>query len=185
MLTEGFVTLSDLLELEKIKTSKVIISEGKNYKYLELAKEQYAKDTDLSVLHIRNLGAGQLRTLFDFMKTFNQEKEFIFVWDHDYRINNDGTVKNLAELKASADKSNQVFIFENNTSGIVTKGIENLINKIHCTDYVGSYHENNSAPKNKDHFQKYVAAKGNLDQVLANTKVLFDFVMDNGRNHNL
>jgi len=185
ILSEGYTTLGDLLEFQKISTSKIIISEGKNYKFLEKAKAVFSRDNDLSILHIRNLGSGQLRILFEFMRIFNQEKQFIFVWDGDYRVDEKGVPKNLNDLIAATNRNNQVFIFEPNPDGVVKTGIENLINLGQCLDYTGSYQDDLTKPKNKEHFQNYLFAKNNDTIVFEKIKPLFDFISGTSVNHNL
>lgn len=177
MLSEGFATFSGLLEIKKIKESKIIISEGKNYNILNKAKEYFGSDLDLFILNKRSLGSGVLRNLFDFIRIFNQSKEFIYVWDSDYRMkdqeNNQTLPRDLTSLKNSTDKNNRVFIFENNVNGIVLKGIENLFDQEVKNGYLGSI--TNTEVINKDHFKNYLFKRNNKND-FKNFESLFIFI---------
>lgn len=178
LLSEGFITLADLLQLEKITASKIIISEGRNYNYIERAKQYCYSKEDLDILRIKSMGSNNLRVLFDFIRIFNKQKEFIFVWDYDYRFdNNEGKARDLGKIKNSSDKNNRVFIFERNSKGKILDGIENLF----CEDNIASYEGNieNGKLTNKARFQKYILSR-NKKADFKNFEKLFIFI--NSRN---
>lgn len=176
-LSEGFWSLGDILDIKHIKKSKILITEGKNSLYIEKAMDFFYKKEDLFILKKKVSGSGQIRTLFDFMIFFNQEKEFIFVWDCDYRMN-EGKNRKLNELITKANLNNRAFVFEYNSTGISPLGIENLIDRSDCVDYTSDIN------KNKDAFRRYIFKKENLQSILKNIKPLFDFI-DMKKNTNL
>lgn len=177
ILTEGFIVLSDLLEFSQIQENKIIISEGANYKYLEKAKEIFYNNNDLAIFQIKQMSDFQLRTLFDFLRRFTNNKEIIFVWDCDYRYKDKDLVvkRDLNDLKNKSSVNNRVFIFEERSDGIVKRGIENLIkNDINLDTYNGGLTE--YEPNNKKVFAKYVLGQEKLEDVLKNFFSLFEFI---------
>jgi ABC-type Mn2+/Zn2+ transport system ATPase subunit len=192
-LSEGFITLSEVMNFEKIPQSKIIISEGKNYKYILRAKEVFAnQDNDLTVLGLNIGGTGQLRTLFEFMRNFNTSKVFIFAFDCDYkykeiRDDNGAFVKdesgiqqyenrNLESIKTSANLNNKFFIFPENSDSPSSRGIENLFNTESSNSYSGEFDQ--KTPKNKKSFEKYILDRNNGND-FANFQSLFNFINEN------
>jgi len=198
-LSEGFITLSDVMNFEKIPESKIIISEGKNYRYLSKAKEIYAaQDNDLKVLRLNIGGTSQLRTLFEFMRNFNSSKTFIFVFDCDYRykeVRDETTgafVKNqageqqyedrsLSPISANVNPNNRVFIFAENNTSQSKRGVENLFDTSSTTGYIGEFDE--KTPKNKPGFEKYILGRQQNDDFI-NFRPLFDFISLETKNAN-
>ena len=189
-LSEGFITLSDVINFKKIPQSKIIISEGKNYTFLSRGKDVFApQDEDLIVLSLNIGGTAQLRTLFEFMRNFNRSKTFIFVFDCDYRYKeireeNGGLVKdeegvqkydarNLDNLKTLCDSNNKIFIFEENKNSKSSRGIENLFTIESTIDYQGEFDK--KSPKNKKGLEKYILNRNEkLDFI--NFQSLFEFI---------
>lgn len=177
-LSDGYITIQDVLEFSAAPTGTLILSEGKNYRLLSKAKDLFAPGTDLSILSVRELGSGQLRVLYEFLRKFNLTKNFIFVWDNDYRFKEDGSLRDLSSLKATASISARAYIFDTNTDGLVTRGIENLFDSNQVSDYEGSLKSTNSGVSNKYHFEKYVLAKAGPEELFKNFKPLFTFIAD-------
>jgi len=198
ILSEGFVTLSDILEFEKIKESNIVISEGKNFNYLNRAKDIFAKEnTDLVILNRDMGGTAQLRTLLNFMRIFNSTKCFVFVFDCDYRLKekrdeHQGIIKNengeteyenrnFDDLTKDTNNNNRMFVFSKNNTSDSDRGIENLFNRSVTTEFSGEF--DRKTPKNKNQFEKYILER-NDNSDFENFAGLFDFVK-NKNLHNL
>jgi predicted ATPase len=183
-LSDGYITLSDLLSFSTLTKDKIIISEGKNYKYLNEAIPLFYTHNDYQILEIKDLGTGQLRALFDFIRVFSNEKNFIFIWDCDYRFKDDNiTTKDLSDLKAKAIAKNRVFIFDRNSNGFITRGIENIFDKSDCTTYQGTY--TSDSVDNKARFQRFILGKQDKTNVFKNIKPFTDFMRDTSKFHNI
>lgn len=202
MLSEGFITLSNLLELETMVGTHILISEGNNYRYLKQAKSFYAAPlTDIEIVDFSIGGTGQLRALFDFIRKFNSTKKFVFIFDTDYRLkvklDSDGnevvgadgepvlTARDFTSMKTSAEENNRFFVFNPNSDSDSLKGIENLFTKSTSSDYKkiikGEFDK--KGPKNKKGFEKYILNR-NKKLDFKNFKPLFDFIKGS-KIHNL
>lgn len=198
ILSDGFITLADIIEFEQIPQSTIVISEGKNSNYLNRAKDIHSKDNHDLVILNRNIGGtAQLRTLFDLMRVFNTKKKFVFVFDCDYRLkekrdDNQGIIKNengdteyenrnFDDLKKNANKNNRIFIFQKESDSSSDRGIENLFKNSVTSAFMGEF--DNKSPKNKKLFEKYILDRG-IPEDFINFKLLFDFIDGDGL-HNL
>ncbi len=195
-LSQGYVTLSDILEFNKIQESTIIISEGKNFTFLNKAKDIY-ECRDVAVLNKSIGGTSQLRTLFEFLRDFNSEKIFLFVFDCDYRLkekrdNQQGIIKDengnieyedrdFELLKDNTNNNNRIFIFSKNDYSASDRGIENLFNTDITDSFIGGFNE--KGPKNKKQFEKYILER-NEGTDFKNFHELFTFLDNNGQ-HNL
>ncbi|MFZ2152786.1 MAG: hypothetical protein WAV41_01880 [Microgenomates group bacterium] len=124
-----------------------------------MAYSFFGKNLDLSILNIANLGSGELRNLFTFINRFNSTKEFIFVWDNDYRINDNGQERDLVAVLRQCSKNSRVYIFEENSAGITKRGIENLFNHEVLDGYDGIVEQN--GVKNKNRFFNHIRNRNN------------------------
>lgn len=190
ILSEGFTTIEDLLKLTTITQTKIIVSEGYNYNYLEKARTVFApEDAELAVLKINIGGTPQLRVMFDLMRHVTFSKSFIFVFDCDYfqkeqrginqevlKDQNDKTLyedRNLQPCINNANGSNRFFIFSKNDDSDSLRGIENLFPKASTSGFQGSFDE--KGPKGKLQFEKYILERNNSDDFV-NFKEVFDFI---------
>lgn len=198
ILSDGFITFADIIEFEQIPESTIVISEGKNFNYLNKAKGIHSSNNSDLVILDRNIGGTtQVRTLFDLMRVFNTKKNFIFVFDCDYRLKekrdaDQGIIKNpngeteyesrnFDDLKEKVNKNNRIFVFQKEPDSDSDRGIENLFNKSVTSSFGGEF--DNKSPKNKKIFERYILDRSKPND-FKNFKSLFDFI--NGRElHNL
>lgn len=191
-LTEGYVTLQDLVSITDTNRDFVVLSEGRNCRYLEKARSFFDSDNRIEILNIEDFGTNQLREIFKFLSLVNKTKKFVTVWDCDYRkknkrdangnINKDAngnTIyinRDLNDLLDNRDEFNRAYIFEQNAVSQYSKGIENLFKPEH-TSPLGFDADNGKAPKNKTGFEQAVL-KLDEPEIFANFEPLFKFILD-------
>jgi len=175
-LSEGFVTLEDLLHLRTIKADTVIISEGKNHSFIEKAKTYFAPNADIEIVKLGSIGNSGLRILFEFLRVFNNEKKIIYVWDFDYRFEEKmGVVsaRNFDDFKKLVNKNNLAYVFDRNGKSEINSGIENLFDKTVTDDYPEIITD--GKVNNKDHFRDFILRRSK-EEDFANFEVLFKFI---------
>ena len=164
-LSEGLCLLDDAKVIfDNMDNNKLnIISEGRNYKYIE-------KAIDLLSPHLKNeinlvagwedrTGTKQLKTLAGFFKSYDPNYKTLFAFDCDAKSTHDSIIE-TEKLKS--------FCFEKNTeNSIIEKGIENLFDE-NNTDVV------------PDSIFDYHAETGHKNFPNRNKKNLEEHLMNNG-----
>ncbi len=191
ILTQGYMTMDDILKFEEVPESKVIISEGKNYDYLLKAREYFDPDNQVGILKVNAGGSGELRSLFNLVRRLNTSKKFFFVWDCDYREkeqrdgqgniikDTDGRTlyepRNLDFLTNDNTSLCKGFIFEKNQDSCSERGIENLFDRTDLREYQSEF--DHKGPKNKKSHWKFIEEHASLD-LFKNFRLLFDFIRE-------
>ena len=87
ILSDGLVTLNDLLVLERAAKNQIIVfSEGKNYNYFNKAAKFYDRNEKIYFAKITgHFGDTNLRTMFNVFKQINNSRKIFYIWDCDYR----------------------------------------------------------------------------------------------------
>ena len=194
VLTEGYATLQDLISFNEANTDYVVLSEGRNCQFLKKAQSYFDPEGRITILDIKDFGAEQLREIYKFLKTVNRTKQFVTVWDCDYRMkrdrddagnvrkdNNGETIyvpRNLAALEQDGDRYNRAYVFRKNEHSEYSRGIENLFNAANTEPLELGAHDGKT-PTNKQAFERAVL---NLDSedVFANFRPLFEFILADG-----
>lgn len=194
VLTEGYMTIEELLTFNSIDYANVIVSEGKNYNYLAKAKEYFDNDDQIGILEMDIGGSSQLRTLFNLLKHMNLSKRFFLVWDCDYwqreqrnredqRILKDDAGNTLYEDRPTnflneGGENCRGYIFSKNENSRSERGIENLFNTEDLEHYSGEFKLNGSGPNKKSSHERFIL-ENSSQEVFTNFQPLFDFVQEN------
>jgi energy-coupling factor transporter ATP-binding protein EcfA2 len=183
ILSDGIISLSDVLVFKEFDDSEIIgISEGNNYKYLNKAKEFFANSIDIKFIGFKkDLGDGDLRTLFNFLRRLNTNKKIFYIWDCDYKHDDkkekegkcagleECTCNKLEVLNKEKNKNNIPMIFPQNTSNkIVTRGIENMFQEKFFKSEAIKYQK----VKNKKKIERKLLNEGTIDDY-ENFRVIF------------
>jgi len=191
ILTEGYITIEDVLKFEDIPEEIIIVSEGKNYEYLLKAKSFFDLDSEIGILNVNVGGSGQLRTLFNLITKLNTAKTFFIVWDCDYttkeeRDENQQIIKNqetgepnyiprnLDFLENERTKNCNGYIFKKQENSQSNRGIENLFTNESTEKFEGEF--NKKGPNRKSSFEKYILTNA-TEEMFTNFKPLFDHIL--------
>lgn len=191
-LTEGYATLQDLIRFGESNKEYIVVSEGRNCRYLEKACHFFDPDETIEVLNLEVFGTNQLREIFKFMKSINKTRKFVFVWDCDYREKekrdyhnniirgNDGSpvyeTRDLKELLRNDDLYNRAFVFDYNANSKSKRGIENLFDAADTESFGITF--NQKGPTNKKSFEQHTFNNASKE-LFRNFEELFCFIKDN------
>lgn len=174
------LTITQNLKNKISETTKpILISEGNNKKFLELAKTFYLDSFECEILNVKELGDTEMLKLFKFLlKTQNQEPKKIFIFDCD-------ATKSFKSIERLKTDYLIPFIFEKNIENTkIKKGIENLFSyeliseefydkRIETNDY-GASTVIESFNKNK--FEEFICIQRNKEEDFVKFKPLFEFI---------
>ena len=131
ILSDGLVTLNDLLVLERAAKNQIIVfSEGKNYNYFNKAAQFYDMNKKIYFAKITgHFGDTNLRTMFNVFKQINNSRKIFYIWDCDYidkgtkekTLSNDINDYNIPIILPLSEKNKTIM-----------SGIENMIPKEFC-----------------------------------------------------
>ena len=173
ILSDGLVTLNDLLVLERAAKNQIIVfSEGKNYNYFNKAAQFYDRNKKIYFAKITgHFGDTNLRTMFNVFKQINNSRKIFYIWDCDYRdrgikektLSNDINGYNIPMILPLSEKNKTI-----------RRGIENMIPENFCN--LSNINKNKRVKnKYKDDFFNDLADK---KEVFSCFKKVFDEILD-------
>lgn len=163
-LSEGFATFESLLSLRNTTRSKVILSEGHNYRLINKALEIFNLSGEFEAISTDTLSDAKLYTIYEFISSIGSKKTFFFVWDFDYQYKITGTgmeKRERKELKDPQFENCRPFIFEYNPNSSSQRGIENLFDELDTADYTGIFGK--KGPINKKEFTDWILRNATTD----------------------
>ena len=165
-----------------IEEKPLILTEWKNYKYLQKAKELFAPDLDIEIKEIKENNSSQLRSIYEALyKVERQRNKVFFIWDCD--CSTDNKIKRLKET----DLLKPIILSKNENNTKLTHWIENMFNEDYLpnledkkwwleeAEKAGWFKKIQELDKNK--LQEYLLSQANTES-FANFKVVFEKIKE-------
>lgn len=145
---EEFVKWSFNVWSLKSDKKVVILSEWKNYNYLEKAKEYFWYDLDVDIKKIDSFGSDEMRSLFEnLVKTWFIQSKIFFIWDCDF-------CNKFQKIKTMKTEYIIPMIFPKNENSKIKWWIENMFNiEDYPENFENEYYSQDIKSENNDWWQ--------------------------------